>query len=354
MKVIKAGKIAGIQIRIHPTLPFLLMGLGIVEGFLSGVTAGLEVITGLLFLFIFVLLHELGHCLAAGSFGIRVGSITLYPFGGVAAAGNIPRQPRQEILIAIAGPAVNLILAILIVLILWLSGSPLIDLSGEIPLLTYLLYANIALLTFNLIPAFPLDGGRVLRAVLAIKLPYTTATRWAVRIGMLFSLIFLLIVLWKPRFIMLGVIGIFLLFAGRRELRNVKFEDMAKYSFVREHLRQTPWYLADRETTVGEVCAAFADTPELEYCVVDLEGFMYATLTRNEVLSACLALPHYLRIHRIVDNSNRPLTADTPLGQALPRLRQTTGGWLPVIDDLEIVGLVFREDLEAVFPVKVR
>src|SRR5262249_23978187 len=159
-----------------------------------------------------VLLHELGHSAVARRFGVRITSITLYPFGGIAALTEIPREPAKEILIAIAGPLVNFVLAAgLFVGAAFLLPARHLgfeSLTGA-DLIPSLFSANLLLGLFNLIPAYPMDGGRILRGILASRTDYLHATRWAARIGKVFAGVFIVIGLliqdwWLP------ILGVFL------------------------------------------------------------------------------------------------------------------------------------------------
>jgi Zn-dependent protease/CBS domain-containing protein len=181
----KLGRFAGIDVYVHAT--FLLLLAWVVwrywstTGTLAG--AGAEIALVLL-LFLCVLLHEYGHALTARRFGIGTRSITLLPIGGLALLERMPRDPRQEILVALAGPAVNLVIAALLYLLLLAGGTggaPLHLVSAT--LLPTLIAANLVLAIFNLLPAFPMDGGRVLRAALAMRMDRVRATRLAARIG---------------------------------------------------------------------------------------------------------------------------------------------------------------------------
>ena len=195
--------------------------------FYVAATAGLAQLVFVLMLFGCVVLHELGHALAARSFGIATRGITLLPIGGVAHLERIPRNPAQELVIALAGPAVNVLIAAVLFAVLTLGGGfqqAIVSLDGGSgALLPKLLIVNLALVVFNLIPAFPMDGGRVLRAMLALMTDYLSATRWAVRTGQFVAcLLALLGFVYNP---MLLLIAAFVVFAAESELRHVMAED---------------------------------------------------------------------------------------------------------------------------------
>lgn len=197
--------VRGIPIRVH--LTFILFPLwaafawsgrsdDLWRGALFGVIAAL-------FLFVCVTLHELGHAIMAQRFGITVEDITLLPFGGLARLRTIPREPKKELAIAIAGPLVNVAIFLLLALVggfVYRNQTNLtpeylmdeLDRGNAHSLLIYLMLANVLLVLFNLIPAFPLDGGRVLRALLALKLPWERATRIAAGTGLGFAALFVI------------------------------------------------------------------------------------------------------------------------------------------------------------------
>ncbi len=188
----KLGRFAGIDVYVHASFLLLLAWVGYSAwtstGTLAGVLVGLLLI---LLLFLCVLLHEYGHALTARRYGIGTRSITLLPIGGLALLQSMPRDPRQEIVIALAGPAVNLAIAAALFVVIELAGRPgslliLDPMQGG--LLRTLFAANLMLALFNLIPAFPMDGGRVLRAVLAMRLDRVRATRIAARVGQVLAL----------------------------------------------------------------------------------------------------------------------------------------------------------------------
>ncbi|HMQ94920.1 MAG TPA: site-2 protease family protein [Amaricoccus sp.] len=183
----RLGRFAGIDVYVHVTFLLLLAWFAFVSwnetGTLAGVLTGLSLI---LLLFLCVVLHEYGHALTARRFGIGTRSITILPIGGLALLDSMPKDPRQEILVALAGPAVNLLIAATLWLGLAVAGRAGAltgtDLAGG-AILPTLLAANLLLAVFNMLPAFPMDGGRVLRAVLSFRMDRVRATRLAARIG---------------------------------------------------------------------------------------------------------------------------------------------------------------------------
>jgi Zn-dependent protease len=199
-----------------------------------GFQGALFAVAALLCLFACVILHELGHCLAARRFGIGTNSITLYPIGGVARLDAMPSEPLHEILIAIAGPAVNVALALLLFPLVWWGGIPqesdTLPAPSAIALVDTVFAANVAMFLFNLLPAFPMDGGRVFRAILAIGGNYTEATVIASRIGQGVAMLFILcgsgaLTRWVPDLVFMPtllLIGVFIFFSAAAERRMVK------------------------------------------------------------------------------------------------------------------------------------
>ncbi len=187
-----------------------------------------------------LLLHELGHCLTARRYGINTREIKMTILGGMAMFESSPRVPRQELLITAAGPLVNFMIAgFLIVGQSLLFGPPSFNSSSALPLglviegwnefATYLLLLNLVLGTFNLLPGFPMDGGRILRAFLALKLPYLKATHIAVRVGQLVGVAFILLPLMGIYgTVILALIGLMVIFLAQAELMRVRAEEALK------------------------------------------------------------------------------------------------------------------------------
>lgn len=213
---IPLGRAFGIPIVLSQFLA-LLVGLGMFVALLSG-GSPLQLLLGVTLVMGIVLLHELGHSLVARHFGVHVSHITLWPLGGVAWMSELPQDSRIESLVAIAGPAVNLALAAL--------ATPLLLIGGPVaPLVMTFIYFNLILGVFNLVPAFPMDGGRILRAFLARKGDWLGATQRAVSIGKGFAFVIGVGGLFTGNFF-LPFIAIFLWIMGQKELFAMRVKEM--------------------------------------------------------------------------------------------------------------------------------
>jgi Zn-dependent protease/CBS domain-containing protein len=195
----RIATIAGIDVRMHVTFLILLLWIAWSAYATTGTLAGaLDGVVMILLVFAIVVIHEFSHALVARRFGIKTRDITLLPIGGVASLERMPERPRDELLVAIAGPTVNLLLAAVCVVIALILGHDLVPAGPlePVPIIVRLLWVNVMLAGFNLLPAFPMDGGRALRALLAMKVGDRSATRIAAQLGQAMALLF-------------GIIGLF-------------------------------------------------------------------------------------------------------------------------------------------------
>ena len=214
------GSISGIKIKIHWTFFFLIAWIVFDELKRGGSSESILFnIAFVLAVFLCVVLHELGHALTAKRFGVKTEKITLLPIGGMASFDKIPESPKQEFLIVIAGPLVNVVIAILLYFIIpvkELFNQSFTDAYGIFAsfsfqnFLFFLFIVNVGLVIFNMIPAFPMDGGRLLRALLAMKINRAKATQIASGIGQFIAVVFLLIGLLYNPFLIFIALFIFL------------------------------------------------------------------------------------------------------------------------------------------------
>ncbi|QEG43085.1 site-2 protease family protein [Roseimaritima ulvae] len=222
------GKFAGIEVRIHWTfllLPMWIYFSSLVAG--SGAAAASVAVLLILAIFGCVVLHEYGHALTARLFGIPTKDITLLPIGGVARLERMPRSPLQELAIAVAGPAVNVVIAFALFVGLALPAVGALLPAAVVGFLSKLAWVNVALVVFNMLPAFPMDGGRVLRASLALFMPYATATRAAARVGQIAAIGFAILGLFNGN-PMLVLLAAFVFLAAKGEAMMVAREQGAE------------------------------------------------------------------------------------------------------------------------------
>jgi len=213
-------RIRGIQLAVHASF-FLLLAWVADEGWREAGLTGLFWSSAMLVAFFgCVVLHELGHSFTAMRFGIGVRRILLMPIGGMAEFDAIPRQPGREFLITLAGPAVNFVLAGLLWLDVRTFGDE-VSMYSIAGFIYQLFIANLAMGCFNLLPAFPMDGGRIFRAVLASRISYLRATRWAATVGKFVCVAGVIYALWNHLWL-LSVLFTFIFFAGEAEYRAVR------------------------------------------------------------------------------------------------------------------------------------
>lgn len=203
----KLGTFADIGVYLHATFPLLFLWILITR--LAGGQGIVNALWGMLFvllIFVCVVLHEYGHALTARRYGIRTRDIVLLPIGGVARLERMPDDPKQELWVALAGPAVNVVIAAILFAFLAVTGSwvplgALDPVSG--PILERLAIVNVFLIVFNMIPAFPMDGGRVLRALMAMRMDYVRATSIAATIGKALAFVLGFVGLFQNPFLVL-------------------------------------------------------------------------------------------------------------------------------------------------------
>lgn len=235
------ARIAGTDVKIHLTFPILLAFIAL-SNLQHGAAAAAFGVVFVILVFGCVLLHEFGHVFAARAFGIRTPDVTLYPIGGIARLERMPRRPSQELIVALAGPAVNVAIAAVLSVVLVALGIGVsvtglggLSIGGVSSLLAGLVAVNIWLVLFNLIPAFPMDGGRVLRALLAMRMPYARATRLAAKIGRALAVVAGVVgIFYSP---MLVFIAIFIYFAAGQEAAAVDWRERSAEPFQTDAAR---------------------------------------------------------------------------------------------------------------------
>jgi Zn-dependent protease len=349
----RIGRIAGIDLYVHATFPLLFVWIA-VTALRAGatVTSVLFTIGLTLAVFAIVVLHECGHALTARHFGIQTRDITLLPIGGIARLERMPREPRQELLIALAGPAVNLVLAALLyVALLALGGAGrLTEIATGVTRITpaavlaQLLAINIWLAVFNLIPAFPMDGGRALRALLAMRSrDYVKATAAAAQIGRAFALLFALLGIFVIGNPTLALIAVFVWIAATTEaaavqtstaLENVRLADLM-ITDVRTLAPDDPLERAARLTIEGF---------QQDFPVVE-NGALVGMLTRRDLVRGLTELGSNGTVRAVMQRDFPTANlGDTP-EDALKRLSELRGTALPVVRGRELVGVLTADNI---------
>jgi Zn-dependent protease/CBS domain-containing protein len=282
----KLFDVGATAVRIHMTFFLLLAWIGAIHWVRGGAGEAIDGIIFIVLLFVSVVLHEFGHVLAARRYGISTPEITLLPIGGVASLERMPERPYQEIVVALAGPLVTLLIVIVLTLVLGarfdLTQMAQLE-QAQSSMTGRLAAANGALLIFNLIPAFPMDGGRVLRALLAIPLGYTRATRIAALIGQGLALAFGFIGLFGNPLLILVAAFIFLAASGEAgyvQAREYTRGYLARHSMITSFQSLTPLATAD------DAAALLLRTTQQEFPVVDGAGTLRGVLTRDALISA--------------------------------------------------------------------
>ena len=339
-------RVGGTAIRMHLTFLLLLAWIGIAQYIAGGAAAAIQAIALIIAIFACVVLHELGHAFAARRYGITTPDITLLPIGGLARLSRIPEKPSEEIVIALAGPAVNVVIAALLVLLLGATIDPETLTRIEDPAVSFIgqvATINIFLVVFNLIPAFPMDGGRVLRAALAIRLGRRRATEIAALIGQAaaFGFGFLGLMAGNP---ILIFIAIFVYIAAAAEAGEAGLSELAR-SLPVEAAMVRSFESLGPQATLDEAATALIRTTQHEFPVLDGGGMLRGFLTRDQMIKAMSAAGPRLSVLEAM----APVPAvrpGEPLSAALNLMRQERTPIVAVIDRSgRLIGYVSQENL---------
>ncbi|HET7224962.1 MAG TPA: site-2 protease family protein [Candidatus Eisenbacteria bacterium] len=338
---IHIGSIFGIRLEMHVTF-LLLLAYAAANPSAFGVSGTrngpLLAVVMLVLVFACVVLHELGHALTARRFGIRTRDIILLPIGGVARLERMPDKPQQEVLVAIAGPTVNVVLALLFGGWLALAHIP-IATSG---LLGLLLEVNVVMLLFNLVPAFPMDGGRVLRALLAMRLPYAQATRIASSIGQGVAIVFAAIALYYGN-VILGLVAVFVFMAAGEERAIVQTRTNLSGLPVRAAM-QTDFHALEAGEPLQRAVDYLMAGSQQDFPVMDA-GHLMGVLTRTDLLRALQQRGAETAVREALHPDPLFAEAHEPLEQAVTRMRAGARTAVPVMHQGRLVGLLTLENV---------
>jgi Zn-dependent protease len=333
------GQVRGIDLRVHPTFGIVLLwviyNFGISgDGGFGTLLYGFVLMT---LVFVCVVLHELGHCFMAQEYGIRVRNITVFPFGGAAFIEQMPMRPRSEFMITIAGPAVNFAIAMSLLPLLFFFGvvrgydsfGDYIAYLNEITpggLVVYLFFANLLIVLFNLLPAFPMDGGRLLRAGLTALAGRERATEIAVVVGMLSALALAIFGIWIRDFL-LPVIAVFVIVAAYGEGKSVKLESTMR------RLRVGQFALWDS----GGIAPGLPLTAALRGGPRDMavteQGRVIGMLWRKDVLLALNGGAGTRTVADVMDPFVLPVDVDASVYDVQQQMHAANRWAVPIVDE---------------------
>lgn len=344
-------RVLGIDIDIHVTFLLLLAFFFLVLGI-----RGLILIVGVFF---FVTVHELCHSLAAAYFGIKVKRITLLPIGGIASMSKMPTKPIQEFLISIAGPLSNILIVIIFYYPLYaLLGKDALmypfrvitgqaEYAGSFNVLAHIYWINLVLAVFNMIPAFPMDGGRVLRAALSYRMGYKKATDIAVRLGHIFALLFGYLGIVQGH-IFLIIIAIFIYMAASSEGLQVEIVETIKNYAVRDVLDKR-FVSVKPDTPLSEVLSMMFHTHQEDYPVTE-NGKLKGIITRIEVMRGMHERGRDALVSEVMRKDIPPVAENVRLHKVQQLMQKHNTAALPVAaKNGSVIGVITLSDINRVY-----
>jgi Zn-dependent protease/CBS domain-containing protein len=349
----RAGSLLGIALYVHATFVLLLAWVAIGDYRRSG--SAVSALNGVLFVlavFATVVLHELGHALAARRYGIKTKDITLLPIGGVARLERMPRDPKQELLVALAGPAVNLVIAGFLYLSLRFTGGiPAILDSATLSagflqrgFLVRLLAVNLWLVLFNLIPAFPMDGGRVLRALLAMRNgDYARSTETAARVGRFFALVFGILGLFVVGNPFLVFIALFVWLGAAAEAMAAQTTTTLDGVPIQRLMITDVRTLSPRDP-LSRAVDLILDGFQQDFPVMD-NGTVLGMLPRATLLKALRERGEHALVGEVMQREFSQANPSELADDVLTRLKASGGQSIPVIRNGELLGVLTMDNV---------
>lgn len=303
-----------------------------------------------LVLFLCVVLHEYGHALTARRFGVKTEDILLSPIGGVARLKNIPDKPLQEFFIAIAGPLVNVVIGgVLAILLLVFTGHVLPQLADfsfnhPIEFLRYIVWINFALFFFNLIPAFPMDGGRILRSLLAVKIGKLKATKIASSVGRVLAILFVIYGVFDQQLI-LSIIGLYIFMMAGMEYNQTKISELVAHTKVGQIMRTsfTRLHLSDTYTTVLD---KYYREGEQNFLVFDSMGNISGTIPELFIKDTIKNNTQEKSVNQMMSPKTATVNPDQPLQDVIQLMSSQGIAIVTVVEDDKLVGVLDRNNIE--------
>lgn len=340
----KIGSVAGIDVLVHWTLALLLGWLAASHLAHGRIQMALEGVGFVVALFGCVLLHELGHALMARRYNIATRDITLLPIGGVARLERMPRDPTKELWVALAGPAVNVVLAAALFVLIALGRG--VVPPDKLALIggsfwSKLLYLNIAMALFNLIPAFPMDGGRVLRALIARRSPYLRATQIAASVGQGMAIVFAMAGLLLNWFLLF--IAVFVYLGARQEARLAHMLSLLKGVTVRA-VMMTRFIALDAGESIARAASHLISGYEHDFPVMS-RGALVGVLPTANLMRALAAGEHRHPVAQAMVTDWGTVEDDAALDETWERMQGDEQTSIPVTRAGQLVGLITLESV---------
>jgi Zn-dependent protease/CBS domain-containing protein len=341
----KLGEFAGIGVYVHATFGIIILWVAMMhwsqgQG-LDGIMAGILFI---LAIFACVVLHEFGHALMARRFGIGTRDITLLPIGGVARLERMPEDPKQELAVALAGPAVNVVIAAVLFVWLWVTSALLpFENLGVVagPFWERLMVINIFLVVFNMLPAFPMDGGRVVRALLAQRMNYVRATQLAANLGQGMALLFGLIGFFSNPFLLF--IAFFVWIGATQEASMVQMRS-ALGGIPVNHAMVTDYQTLSPGDNLERAIQMILAGSQQDFPVVDGSEIV-GVLTRQDLLRALGEQGKNTLVSEVMQRDIQVVESSEMLESAFQRLQVCQCHTLPVQQSGRLVGLLTMDNV---------
>lgn len=340
------GKVSGIKIFVHWTFVFLLVWVTFGSLRMGLDLRALLITLGFVFaVFFCITLHELGHMLVAQKFKYKTRDITLLPIGGMARMDEFPENPRHELLVAIAGPAVNIAIALVLYpVVFWLGRVPslfILQVNEGSVFLFNLLVVNLLLAVFNLIPAFPMDGGRIFRALLAMRMNRVKATDIAARTGQVISVLFVIAGFFYNPFLI--IIGIFIFMMAQTETDYVRSKSFLHNFHVRDVVIRK-YYSLDATATVEDAVRGLLEVQASDFLVME-NNEVVGTLDRNRIIKALAEKGKSITVQEVMNSKVEFVTPDMPLDQLFTSWARNGTSLHPVVDHGRLIGVVDRSNI---------
>ncbi|MEO8199047.1 MAG: site-2 protease family protein [Gemmatimonadota bacterium] len=348
-------RVAGTDVKVHVTFLLLLVYLGFNAYSGGGQAELIATLAAVLGVFACILLHEFGHITMARRFGVLTPDVILLPIGGVARLQRMPDEPRQELLIALAGPAVTLAIAAGLLTYLRLTGDHTSAFSFAVDAATLpgvLFQINVFLLLFNLIPAFPMDGGRVLRSLLAMRIGLVRATRAAVTIGQTLAFVMGIGGWFLTHEIMLPLIGFFVFLGAGAELAAVETRSagagMRVGDMMMTHFRTIPLH-----ARLDEATRMLLEGDQREFPAVDNNGKIEGVLSRENLIKGLTERGPLSTVEEAMSANLPQLDPGEGFEDALARIKQSGAPALPVVDRTgALIGLLSLDNIAELIQVR--